>query len=224
MSTVDTNTVSSSLLTTMNPGSSSTQSATATAQDQFMKLLVTQMQNQDPLNPMDNAQVTSQLAQLSTVSGIEKMNATLQAMMSSYQASQSYQAASMIGHGIMVNGSTMNLDNGSALFGANLAADADNVNITVLDANGQQVYSFDGGAQQAGLLPLQWDGTTDSGVPAANGAYSFRVSATSAGQPISVQTLTYGQVASVANGGSQGVTLTVPGLGEVSMASVVQIL
>lgn len=224
MSTVDTNTVSSSLLTTMNPNATASQSSTAAAQDQFMKLLVTQMQNQDPLNPMDNAQVTSQLAQLSTVSGIEKMNATLQAMMSSYQASQSYQAASMIGHGVMVNGSTMNLSNGSALFGASLAANADNVNITVVDSSGQTVYSYDAGAQQAGLLPLQWDGTTDNGTPATDGAYSFRVTATSGGQPVSVQTLSYGQVASVASAGSQGVTLTVPGLGEINMGSVVQIL
>ena len=223
MSTVQTNTVSSSLLSTMNPGQSSTQSTSAAAQDQFMKLLVTQMKNQDPLNPLDNAQVTSQLAQLSTVSGIEKMNATLESMIASYQSTQSFQAASMIGHGVMVDGSSTSLNNGAALFGVDLSSAADSVNVTILDANGQPVHSFDVGAQQAGLLPLQWDGTTDSGAVAANGAYSFKVSATLGGQPVLAQTLSYGQVASVAND-SQGVKLTVPGLGAISMNDVRQIL
>ncbi len=66
-------------------------------QDRFLKLLVTQMKNQDPLNPLDNAQGTSQLAQISTVSGIEKLNTTIQAMANSFAAGQSLQAASMIG-------------------------------------------------------------------------------------------------------------------------------
>lgn len=223
MSTVQANTVSSSLMSAMNPGSTSTQSSTAAAQDQFMKLLVTQMQNQDPLNPMDNAQVTSQLAQLSTVSGIEKMNATLTSMMSNYQSNQTFQAASMIGHGVMVDGSKTTLSNGSALFGVNLAGAADSVNVTVTDANGLPVRTYDLGAQQAGLIPVQWDGTTDSGAAAADGAYTFKVSATSAGQAVSAQSLSYGQVASVANG-SQGVTLNVSGLGTVNMADVLQIL
>lgn len=223
MSTVQANTVSSSLMSAMNPGSTSTQSSTAAAQDQFMKLLVTQMQNQDPLNPMDNAQVTSQLAQLSTVSGIEKMNATLTSIMSNYQSNQTFQAASMIGHGVMVDGSKTTLSNGSALFGVNLAGAADSVNVTVTDANGLPVRTYDLGAQQAGLIPVQWDGTTDSGAAAADGAYTFKVSATSAGQAVSAQSLSYGQVASVANG-SQGVTLNVSGLGTVNMADVLQIL
>ncbi|WP_124949220.1 flagellar hook assembly protein FlgD [Sulfuriferula thiophila] len=223
MSTVQTNTVSPSLLATMNPSTSATQSTSAAAQDQFMKLLVTQMKNQDPLNPLDNAQVTSQLAQLSTVSGIEKMNTTLESMIASYQSTQSFQAASMIGHGVMVDGSTTSLNAGKALFGVDLASNADTVNVTVLDGNGQPVHSFDVGAQQAGLLPLQWDGTTDSGAAAADGAYSFKVTATLGGQPVSAQTLSYGQVASVATS-SQGVKLTVPGLGAISMTDVRQIL
>lgn len=223
MSTVQANTVSSSLMSAMNPASTSAQSSTAAAQDQFMKLLVTQMQNQDPLNPMDNAQVTSQLAQLSTVSGIDKMNATLTSMMANYQSNQTFQAASMIGHGVMVDGSKTTLSKGSALFGVNLSGAADSVSVTVTDANGLPVRTYDLGAQQAGLIPIQWDGTTDSGAAAADGAYTFKVNATSAGQSVPSQSLSYGQVASVANG-SQGVTLNVSGLGTVNMADVLQIL
>src|SRR3990167_8083696 len=85
-------------------GAAATASTAADTQDRFLKLLVTQMKNQDPLNPMDNAQVTSQMAQLSTVTGIDKLNVTLQALSDSMASSQSLQAASMIGYGVLVPG------------------------------------------------------------------------------------------------------------------------
>jgi flagellar basal-body rod modification protein FlgD len=75
---------------------------TADAQDRFLKLLTTQLKNQDPLNPMDNAQMTSQLAQISTVDGIEKLNATLQKMLSSSNEPEAMQASALVGHQVMV--------------------------------------------------------------------------------------------------------------------------
>ena len=77
-------------------------SQVAATQDRFLKLLVTQLQNQDPLNPMDNAAVTSQMAQLSTVNGIDQLNSTVQALSASMATSQSLQATSMIGHAALV--------------------------------------------------------------------------------------------------------------------------
>src|SRR5580693_6158542 len=119
------NSVSASLMAAMNPAPASTATdSAAAAQDRFMTLLVTQMQNQDPLNPMDNSQMTSQLAQLSTVSGIDTMNTTLQSLISSYQQSQTLQATSMIGHGVLTAGNTLSLSNGSAPFGISLATAA----------------------------------------------------------------------------------------------------
>jgi flagellar basal-body rod modification protein FlgD len=223
MSTVQNNTVSPSLLAFMNPASTATQGTAAAAQDTFMKLLVTQMKNQDPLNPLDNAQVTSQLAQLSTVTGIEKMNTTLQSLIGSYQSSQTLQAAGMIGHGVLATGSSLNLSNGQAPFGIDLPGPADDVKITILDGSGRPVHSMDLGSQPAGMRALQWDGTTDSGAAAANGQYSFTVSATQAGQKVGADSLAFGQVASVASGG-QGVVLNVPGLGSVNLADIRQIL
>ena len=86
-------------------------------QDRFLKLLVTQMKNQDPLNPLDNAQVTTQLAQISTVNGVERLNATIQAIADSFTAGQSLQAAGMIGREVLVPGSTLQLTAGAARFG-----------------------------------------------------------------------------------------------------------
>lgn len=223
MSTVQNNTVSPSLLASMNPAAATAQSTATSAQDTFMKLLVTQMQNQDPLNPMDNAQVTSQLAQLSTVSGINQMNATLQSLIGSYQSSQTLQAAGMIGHGVLVSGSSLNLNNGQAPFGINLSSSASDVTISIQDGSGRTVHSMDLGAQQAGMLALQWDGTTDSGAAAANGQYSFTVNATQGSQNVSAETLAFGQVSSVSSG-AQGVVLNVPSLGTVNLSDVQQIL
>ena len=92
------------LLDSVNGKKNSTANSIDKAQDRFMTLLVTQMKNQDPLNPMDNAQVTSQMAQLSTVTGIDKLNNTLESLIGSVQTGQSYQASSMIGHNVLVAG------------------------------------------------------------------------------------------------------------------------
>ncbi len=89
-------------------------------QNRFLKLLTTQLKNQDPLNPMDNAQMTSQLAQMSTVSGIEKLNTTLGKMLDIYDSGQSMQAAGLIGKHVLVPGNTLPLAGGQALGGAML--------------------------------------------------------------------------------------------------------
>ena len=92
----------------------------AEAQDRFLKLLVTQMRNQDPLNPLDNAQVTTQLAQISTVTGVEKLNSTLQGLSSALMASQSLQSAALIGRDVMASGNVLSLNAGNATGGVDL--------------------------------------------------------------------------------------------------------
>jgi flagellar basal-body rod modification protein FlgD len=102
-----------------------------------MTLLVTQMENQDPLNPMDNSQMTSQLAQLSTVSGINTLNTTLTSLLSSYQSSQTLQATSMIGQSVLVPGNTMTLASGSAPFGVNVTTASTDLTVAIKNAAGQ---------------------------------------------------------------------------------------
>ncbi|MDA8328437.1 MAG: flagellar hook assembly protein FlgD [Betaproteobacteria bacterium] len=227
MSIVPTNTVSPSLMATMNPSSASSTASTAAnsttaLQNQFMTLLVTQLKNQDPTNPMDNAQITSQMAQLSTVTGVQQLNTSIQSLLANNQASQSLQAANMIGQNVLVNGSSINYTGSAATFGVNLASAADSMTVTVLNGSGQKVDSYNLGAQPAGIVPLQWDGTTTSGAAAPNGAYTFQVSASLAGTAVAAQPLSYGAVTSVANS-AQGVQLEVAGIGAVSLANVAQI-
>jgi len=198
-------------------------SGTGEIQDRFLKLLVTQMKNQDPLNPLDNAQVTSQLAQISTVGGIDKLNATLQAMAASFTANQSLQAASMIGRGVLAAGSTLTLENGGAIGGIDLPQAVDRLLVTIRDSSGIAVHSMDLGPQAGGTVAFQWDGVTDSGATAAGGTYSFAVGAQQGDKKVDASTLSFGRVNSVSPG-RQGVLLDVGGLGVIALSDVKQIL
>jgi flagellar basal-body rod modification protein FlgD len=226
-SSVSNSTVSQSLLDAMNGTSSTSSSSGTTAQDiqdRFMTMLVAQMKNQDPLNPMDNSEVTSQMAQLSSVSGIEQLNTTMQSLMSNYQTSQNLQASNLIGHGILTAGSGVTLSSGQAGMGVNLAASADSVTVDIYDAAGTKVNSVDLGAESAGITSFTWDGTTSSGSTAPDGQYTFKVTATNAGQAVTATALQFGVVSSVSFNGTNGITLSVPGMNDVKFSDVQQVL
>jgi flagellar basal-body rod modification protein FlgD len=193
------------------------------AQDRFLTLLVTQMKSQDPLNPLDNAQVTSQLAQISTVTGIDKLNETLKTLSSMFSASQSLQAAALIGRGILAEGSGLTLQDGVAVGGYELSGQADKVTISIKDAAGRVIHSEDIGSRPAGSGFFQWDGIQSDGTAAPAGQYSFSVEAVRAGSVVGAKALAYGAVDSVNLGGA-GVTLNVRGLGLLGMDAVKQIL
>lgn len=105
---VNVNDTSSALASSSSTSSSgSSTSSAADLQNQFLTLLVAQMKNQDPTNPMDNSQLTSQLAQISTLNGIEQLNTTLGSISGQIDNSQQLQSASLIGRGVMVPGTTI---------------------------------------------------------------------------------------------------------------------
>lgn len=213
---------------TNSKGGAGNKSVASDVQDRFIKMLVAQMQNQDPLNPLDNAQVTSQLAQLSTVTGVEKLNATMEALMGSYQTSQTLQAANMIGHGVLSPGSGLALaesekDKKVGLMGVELTQPVDKLVVTIYDSTGKEVQKLNLGAQKAGVIPVAWDGKTADGKDAPEGSYTFKVEAALGSEPVETTPLQFGMVTSVTTG-TQGVTLNVPGLGEIKFTDVRQIL
>lgn len=224
MATVNTQTapvVDPALLTTMN-GSKTTKSVAQDAQDRFMTLLVTQMKNQDPLNPLDNAQITSQLAQLSTVTGIDKLNDTVSAMNASFQSSQNLQTANLIGHGVIVPGKNVELKDGKSVFGFDLPQTADRVQVLIKDATGATVRTLSNTSATTGFNSMTWDGKNDTGTSLANGNYTFEVQANSGDKKLEVTPLSFGLVASVSFG-AQGSKLSILNIGEVSMSDVRQI-
>ena len=204
-------------------GAASTKSAATAAQDRFMTLLVTQLKNQDPLSPMDNAQMTSQMAQISTVSGIEKLNTTLQALSASMTPNQTLQATSMIGHGVLVEGNGVDMAGGVGLGGFSLAAPVDSAMVTIHDGSGALIRSIDLGAQPAGINKWAWDGKNDAGTLMADGSYTFKVAALQGGVSEAATGLQYGIVNSVTQGAA-GATLNVGSLQNVALTQVLQIL
>lgn len=216
------NKVSNTLLDAINGSRNTAKTTAQEAQDRFMTLLVTQMKNQDPLNPMDNAQVTSQLAQLSTVTGIDKLNNTMEALIGSVQSSQSMQASGMIGRVVLTEGNNVDLFEGDSLFAVDLPASADNVKVTIKDADGIVVREMSLGKQPFGLLELNWGGETNSGEIAADGRYFYEVSATSASGTINTVPMAYSMVNSVSNS-ADGIQMNLSNLKTVSLGEIKQV-
>ena len=210
--------------TSTKSSAASTTSATdpnsvAAQQDTFLKLLVTQMQNQDPLNPMDNSQMTSQIAQLNTVQGINKLNATVTALQTQLQASQNLQSTSFIGRTVLAPSSSISLVNGSAQMGVELASASDSTMVQIKDASGNVVRTFGIGAGVAGTNQITWDGKNDAGQTMPDGKYKFSVAASANNSQVQASLLSYGLVNSVSMS-STGVKLNTNLLGDVDVNSV----
>ncbi|MCC7549035.1 MAG: flagellar hook assembly protein FlgD [Burkholderiales bacterium] len=211
------------LLASLGVSSSSTKSASESQQDRFLTLLVTQMRNQDPLNPMENAEVTTQIAQISTVNGIDKLNATLQAMETSFLAAQTLQAGTLIGRGVLSEGDAMVLEQGSASAAFVLDARATEVQIEIRRADGTVVHTDTLNEAPAGTSIISWDGKDDGGNQLPDGVYAFEVSAIQDGKRAQADTLGFGRVHGVVLDAG-GLMLDTHGLGVVPLGQVRQIL
>jgi flagellar basal-body rod modification protein FlgD len=165
-------------LDALSTGSSAKTASTTDAQataDRFLKLLVAQMQNQDPLNPMDNAQVTSQMAQINTVNGIERLNTTVQGLSGQFVQMQALQGAALVGHDVVVAGNRLDIADAVGQGGFELAGVADAVKVEVLSPSGQVVDTLNLGAQTSGMHSFDWP----AGTATNEAGLSFRVTATS---------------------------------------------
>lgn len=204
-------------------GSSSTGTTTAAqTQDRFLTLLTTQLKNQDPLNPMDNTQMTSQLAQINTVSGIEKLNSSLESLLGAYNNTQTMQAAAMIGKNVMVPGTQLTLQSGTAVGGIKLDSAADNVVIKISDKAGNVVATENLGARSAGSFTFAWDGKNASNQTMTDGNYKLSVEATKGSEKVTATAMQIGTVSAVVKNGS-GYVLDLGSEGTFAFSDVQQI-
>ena len=137
-------------------GTSTAGSTDAMGKDTFLKLLVAQLQNQDPLNPMDNAQVTSQMAQIQTVSGIEKLNSTVLGLNAQFAQLQTLGGAALVGRHVLIEGNRLVASDGTGHGGFELASQADRVKLEVLDGAGRVIDAVDLGAHASGRHSFDW--------------------------------------------------------------------
>ncbi|QRX83140.1 flagellar hook assembly protein FlgD [Glaciimonas sp. PAMC28666] len=222
-------TISSATAASSASSTSSATAALAAASDsaeqlnsQFLTLLVSQLNNQDPLQPLDNAQMTSQMAQMSTVSGIQTLNSTLNSLVSQTGSSQTLQAASLIGKGVLVAGNTETVSSGKATpFGVQLSGASDTTTVTITNSAGNVVSTMNLGAQSAGSQTLSWNGQNGSGQQVPDGTYQIAVAASLAGQSVTANALNYAQVSSVAQG-TTGVNLSLSNGSTTALSNVQQ--
>jgi flagellar basal-body rod modification protein FlgD len=170
------------------------------SQDRFLKLLVAQLNNQDPMNPLDNAQTTSQMAQINTVSGIQQLNETMKSMGAQLSALQALQGTAMIGHDVLVKSNTLSINDGTAKGSVELNGKADNVKVEILSPGGQVIDTINLGAMTAGRHAFEWDASSYNGT----GNPTFKITATSGGKAVAATALARDTVVSI---GSNGIEL-----------------
>ena len=210
--------------------------------DRFLKLLVTQLKNQDPMNPMDNAQLTTQMAQINTVAGIEKLNtsmsamtdklskqladlnpsaglgkleAALQKMSGQFLQSQTLQGAGMVGRQVWTSGNALSVESGKGVGALELAGPADAVTVDVLSPAGHVVGQVDLGAQASGRRTFQWtvpEGMDPSGL-------TFRVNARSGADAVRA-TLQSADRVNAVTAGPDGLVLQLSRLGPTPLNNV----
>lgn len=197
--------------------------STALNEQDFLQLMTAQIQAQDPLNPISNNEFFSQIAQFSTVSGINQLNSAFSTLSSQLSSSQSLQAANLIGQEVMVKGNQAQLTS-SGMYGAVDVPASGDVTVQIKDSSGALVGTLDLGTQSAGNVPFSWNGKDDSGNALPTGTYTITAQVGSGSSAQAATTEVMAQVLSVSVNASGALTLNLQGLGQVPFSQVQQIL
>ncbi|AZF22886.1 flagellar hook assembly protein FlgD [Pseudomonas sp. R3-52-08] len=149
----------------------------ALGKDAFLQLLVTQLKNQNPLSPQDNGAFVAQLAQFSSLEGINTLNDSVNNISSNFSSSQALQASSLVGRSIITQTDKALVDTSKSMTGSvAVTAATGNVSVKITDKDGNVVRTLDLGAQSAGTSDFIWDGKNEAGEVAPAGTYTFAAS------------------------------------------------
>lgn len=193
--------------------------------DTFLKLMTTQLQNQDPMKPMENGDFLSQLAQFSSVKGLQQLNDSFSTLSASMSSSQALQAGGLVGKSVLVPSSfaPLTLDKGLNAE-LNLESSANDIKVRVYNANNVLVKTMNLGTQTKGQLGFTWDGSLDAGGYANPGVYRLEADFSDGRGRSPLETTVSASVDSVVVGGvGQGLTLNLTGLGPVPFNKVSRI-
>lgn len=192
-------------------------------QADFLKLMTTQLQHQDPTKPMDNSQMVAQMAQLSTVQGISDLNTSVKGFQQSMASDQVLRGAALVGHDVMVPSTKVSLEAEGGTSGTVAAPSAGSVTVDITDANGLKINQLTVPASAAGEVAFQWDGTNADGKRMPPGSYTVTATHTdSAGAQTKLATYVEAEVESVTVG-SDGLYLNLKGLGTAPLDYVLRV-
>ncbi len=215
----------SSMFGTDKKDSSAGLSEAALGQEQFLKLLIEQLKNQDPLDPMDSTDFTAQLAQFSSLEQLFGINKNLAAMQDYSATTNRLSALSMIGKQVTFSGSgtvTLDADSNGAPLKFDLADNANQVTVTVTNDTGQEVARLDLGYQDAGSRQISWDGLDANGQPLPAGSYNFQVTAADEiGNSVAATLYGSGLVKGIGTDSDSGQTVVVLASGQVPIDEIV---
>lgn len=219
---IDTSSVSSAVLSQYSGTESTTSSSSSLGKNEFLQLLVTQLNNQNPLDPQDNSEFVAQLAQFSSLESMENLNTTVGSFLSTYQSSQALQASSLVGSSVIVQTGSALVDTSESLNGTVvMPSSGSNVNVKVYDSAGSLVKTISLGDQSSGNVDFIWDGTDASGETVDPGVYSFIAEASLDGTTTALSTYLPAKVNSVTLGQDGGeMTLNLAGIGSVALSQV----
>lgn len=202
-------------------------------QSAFLELMITQMNNQDPLSPQDNTEFVAQLAQFSSVEGLERLNSNFQNFSNSFMSNQALQASSLVGRSVTVTTESARLMNGDIVSGSvALPAATSDLSISIYSQSGGLVAKIPVGQAAKGENVFRWDGQNlefngelldwSAAEPAPAGEYRFEVHATQDGKTEQLETALSANVNSVTLGADGMLTLNLAGVGPVNIADVKQ--
>ncbi len=198
---------------------------TELGQADFLKMMTTQLANQDPLNPMENGDFMAQIAQFTSASGIQELQASFEGFRLDMQSSQALRASALVGRDVVVESDRGQLPAEGELTGAiSLPAAVENLTVTISDSSGQAVRQLELGQQSAGPVALVWDGLDEDGQRLPAGEYRISAQTRIEDENVSLQTLMDAEVLSVTLGrGGEPPRLNLEGIGELSLAAVRQV-
>ena len=193
-------------------------------QSDFLTLLTAQLRNQDPTDPVDATAQLTQLAQFSTVSGINEINSTLKSIQDKLGSTSNAEVLSYVGRTVLTDGNTAFARQSGGIAGAvELAGAASDVRVSIQSASGAVLKTLSLGAQDAGTVAFDWDGTTDNGEPAGDGPFTVNVAANNAGAVVGATPLVWAPVSAVSLPSGGTPTLTVSGIGQIPISRVRQV-
>lgn len=206
------------------PGAATTsQRRSSLAQEDFLRLMLAQLRNQDPFQPLQNEEFLGQMAQISTASGIQGIQESFDSSAAALAGSQALQAAALVDREVLVNSGTLQFDGSD---NARLALDLPpgaQAEVTIRNAAGEVVSRLTASGSSAGRTALEWNGTDLNGDPVEPGQYRIDAQYEFQGSTVAARTMVWGRVESISLDGARGVFINMNGIGELSLSRVIEI-